>query len=104
MAQDSTTQKPKWGVGSFFQQAVAGVESRLDNILMDEEGNQTNPTGKPTETQIHDTPTTTAPAACMKFVEMSATLRNWLTYPKQFPAVHRAQKEMTASRNVLLEP
>jgi hypothetical protein len=25
--------KNKWGVGSFFQQAVSGVESRLDVIL-----------------------------------------------------------------------
>ncbi|KAJ5794105.1 M protein repeat protein [Penicillium paradoxum] len=49
MAQNSQTQKPKWGMGSFFQQAVAGVESRLDHILMDEENNQTT---KPAET--HD--------------------------------------------------
>lgn len=36
--------RPKWGVGSFFQQAVAGVESRLDNILAepDEELNSKN--------------------------------------------------------------
>lgn len=29
--------RPKWGVGSFFQQAVAGVESKLDTILAEEE-------------------------------------------------------------------
>ena len=33
MAQNQQTSKPKWGVGSFFQQAVAGVESRLDHML-----------------------------------------------------------------------
>lgn len=39
MAQNPQGPKSKWGVGSFFQQAVAGVESRLDNILADgEEG------------------------------------------------------------------
>jgi hypothetical protein len=29
--------KTKWGVGSLFQQAVSGVESRLDVILANEE-------------------------------------------------------------------
>lgn len=29
--------KTKWGVGSFFQQAVSGVESRLDVILANED-------------------------------------------------------------------
>ena len=34
---NSQTPKSKWGVGSFFQQAVAGVESRLDTILAEED-------------------------------------------------------------------
>ncbi|KAJ5490071.1 hypothetical protein N7453_010896 [Penicillium expansum] len=63
MAQNSQTQKPKWGVGSFFQQAVAGVESRLDHILMDEEVNQTSSVAKPTETQGGEAPPTKAPVA-----------------------------------------
>ncbi|OJJ49702.1 hypothetical protein ASPZODRAFT_58417 [Penicilliopsis zonata CBS 506.65] len=37
MAQKPPAQKPKWGMGSFLQQAVAGVESRLDLILADPE-------------------------------------------------------------------
>lgn len=37
MTQNPQTPKSKWGMGSFFQQAVAGVESRLDNILADGE-------------------------------------------------------------------
>ncbi|GAD98684.1 M protein repeat protein [Paecilomyces variotii No. 5] len=37
MAQNSQQTKPKWGVGSFLQQAVAGVESRLDQILAEED-------------------------------------------------------------------
>ncbi|RAL11415.1 M protein repeat protein [Aspergillus homomorphus CBS 101889] len=37
MAQNSQGNKPKWKVGSFLQQAVAGVESRLDQILAEEE-------------------------------------------------------------------
>ncbi|KGO66721.1 hypothetical protein PITC_056140 [Penicillium italicum] len=63
MAQNSQTQKPKWGVGSFFQQAVAGVESRLDHILMDEEGNQASNIAKPTETQGEEAQPTKAPVA-----------------------------------------
>ncbi|GKZ32995.1 hypothetical protein AbraIFM66950_002707 [Aspergillus brasiliensis] len=37
MSQSSQGSKPKWKVGSFLQQAVAGVESRLDLILAEEE-------------------------------------------------------------------
>ncbi|CAL5871020.1 uncharacterized protein PFLUO_LOCUS5262 [Penicillium psychrofluorescens] len=37
MAQHPQPPKSRWGVGSFLSQAVAGVESRLDNILMDQE-------------------------------------------------------------------
>ncbi|KAJ5382915.1 M protein repeat protein [Penicillium concentricum] len=62
MAQNSQTQKQKWGVGSFFQQAVAGVESRLDHILMDEDGNQTS-VAKSTDTQGGEEPPTKAPIA-----------------------------------------
>ncbi|CAG8109836.1 unnamed protein product [Penicillium olsonii] len=72
MAQDSSTQKQKWGMGSFFQQAVAGVESRLDNILMDESGNQTNTTGKAAENANGDKPATKSPAASMSRSSSSA--------------------------------
>lgn len=37
MAQNQQAPKPKWGVGSFFQQAVAGVESKLDLMLAEGE-------------------------------------------------------------------
>ncbi|PWY81977.1 M protein repeat protein [Aspergillus heteromorphus CBS 117.55] len=37
MSQNPQGAKPKWKVGSFLQQAVAGVESRLDLILAEEE-------------------------------------------------------------------
>ena len=37
MSQSPQSGKPKWAVGSFLQQAVAGVESRLDHILADPE-------------------------------------------------------------------
>ena len=41
MTQNQQTSKPKWGVGNFFQQAVAGVESRLDLMLAEgDEGAQ----------------------------------------------------------------
>ncbi|KAJ5489257.1 hypothetical protein N7539_004147 [Penicillium diatomitis] len=51
MAQNPQAPKSKWGVGNFFQQAVAGVESRLDNILMDQEDGSkvTKPTTKEVE-------------------------------------------------------
>ncbi|RAK97074.1 M protein repeat protein [Aspergillus ibericus CBS 121593] len=38
MSQNPQGPKSKWKVGSFLQQAVAGVESRLDLILAEEEG------------------------------------------------------------------
>lgn len=47
-----TPGRAKWGVGSFFQQAVTSVESRLDTILADEDGtpNKTvNPPGTQSE-------------------------------------------------------
>ncbi|KAJ5802633.1 uncharacterized protein N7503_005083 [Penicillium pulvis] len=65
MAQDSQNpSKPKWGVGSFFQQAVAGVESRLDHILLDEEERQKNAAAnaKPQEAETKNTPFTRSPA------------------------------------------
>ncbi|KAH2488708.1 hypothetical protein KXV28_007001 [Aspergillus fumigatus] len=37
MAQNTQGSKSRWKVGSFLQQAVAGVESRLDMILAEEE-------------------------------------------------------------------
>ncbi|KAJ5946480.1 hypothetical protein N7454_003319 [Penicillium verhagenii] len=64
MAQDSQNpSKPKWGVGSFFQQAVAGVESRLDHILLDEEERQKNAAAnpKPQEIETKSTPLTRSP-------------------------------------------
>jgi len=70
MAQDSQPQsKPKWGVGSFFQQAVAGVESRLDNILLDEEERQKSAAAKPegeAKVEAKNTPITRSPAGCME--------------------------------------
>lgn len=38
MSQNPQGSKSKWKVGSFLQQAVAGVESKLDLILAEEEG------------------------------------------------------------------
>lgn len=82
MAQDSQAQsKPKWGVGSFFQQAVAGVESRLDNILLDEEERQKNATAnaKPeseAKVETKNTPLTRSPAGCMGI--HSNCRRTWL--------------------------
>lgn len=82
MAQDSQAQsKPKWGVGSFFQQAVAGVESRLDNILLDEEERQKNAAAnvKPeaeAKIEAKNTPLTRSPAGCTE--TRSNCIRTWL--------------------------
>ncbi|KAJ5587653.1 uncharacterized protein N7459_003418 [Penicillium hispanicum] len=62
MAQNSQPTKPKWGVGSFFQQAVAGVESRLDNILLDPEEQAKASSAKPQESESKETPLTKSPA------------------------------------------
>jgi hypothetical protein len=69
MAQEPKTQKQKWGMGSFLQQAVAGVESRLDHILMDEDGNQTSATGKSIENKNGEAPAAKSPAACKGLLE-----------------------------------
>jgi hypothetical protein len=64
MAQNSQAPKSKWGVGNFFQQAVAGVESRLDNILMDQEDAQTASNTKPKEAESTAPPISRSPAGC----------------------------------------
>lgn len=63
MAQNSQAPKSKWGVGNFFQQAVAGVESRLDNILMDQEDAQKEK-AKPKEAESTASPISRSPAGC----------------------------------------
>ncbi|KAJ5677881.1 uncharacterized protein N7477_003514 [Penicillium maclennaniae] len=63
MAQNSQTQKAKWGVGNFFQQAVAGVESRLDNILLDDEERKKAANAKPAEAKSTEAPVTKSPAS-----------------------------------------
>ncbi|KAJ5767110.1 uncharacterized protein N7511_004726 [Penicillium nucicola] len=63
MSQNSQPSNKKWGVGSFFQQAVAGVESRLDHILMEEEASQNNSTAKPSDAQSAEAPISKIPAA-----------------------------------------
>jgi hypothetical protein len=76
MAQNSQSQKPKWGMGNFFQQAVAGVESRLDNILLDEEERKKAANAKPAEAASTDAPITRSPTGCMSPVSNICYLRN----------------------------
>lgn len=64
MAQNPQAQKSKWGVGAFFQQAVAGVESRLDNILLDEEERQKASSAVSGENRDAGSPVTRSPAGC----------------------------------------
>lgn len=64
MAQNSQAHKSKWGVGSFFQQAVAGVESRLDNILMDQEDTQRASNTKSKDAESTASPISKSPAGC----------------------------------------
>jgi hypothetical protein len=93
MAQDSQTQKPKWGMGNFFQQAVAGVESRLDNILLDEEERKKAANAKPGETASTGTPITKSPAGCTHTVSNLISLETTDTVFSNFPQrINRAQK------------
>lgn len=68
MAQDSQAAKSKWGVGNFFQQAVAGVESRLDNILLDQDENPAPPAAKPEKNENASAPVSRSPSGCMQFM------------------------------------
>jgi hypothetical protein len=63
-------------MGNFFQQAVAGVESRLDNILMDEEERAKSEQSKPKEgeTVAPQPPVSRSPAGCMNFASPSITV------------------------------
>jgi hypothetical protein len=63
MSQNSQQANKKWGVGSFFQQAVAGVESRLDHILMEEEASQNSSTAKPSDVQSGEASAKKTPVA-----------------------------------------
>ncbi|KAF9889226.1 hypothetical protein FE257_007539 [Aspergillus nanangensis] len=55
MAQIPQGSKPKWKVGSFLQQAVAGVESRLDLILAEEENNRQQSQSRSSSPSINQT-------------------------------------------------
>lgn len=69
MAQNPQAPKSKWGVGNFLQQAVAGVESRLDNILMDQEEAQKASNTKPKEAETSASPISRSPAGCKAHLE-----------------------------------
>ena len=64
MTQNSQAPKSKWGVGTLFQQAVAGVESRLDNILLDPEDQAKLSSAKVHETENKEAPLSKSPAGC----------------------------------------
>lgn len=74
MAQNSQAQKPKWAMGNFFQQAVAGVESRLDNILLDQDETPNPPTTRP-ENNESAPPVTRSPAGCTDILQINQLLR-----------------------------
>ena len=64
MAQNTQSPKSKWGVGALFQQAVAGVESRLDNILLDPEEQAKLSNTKNQEDENKETLLTRSPVGC----------------------------------------
>ncbi|KAJ5527564.1 hypothetical protein N7513_011723 [Penicillium frequentans] len=103
MAQDSQNpSKPKWGVGSFFQQAVAGVESRLDHILLDEEERQKNAAAnaKPQETETKNTPLTRSPAGSISRSSSNARRNDRL----QERLARAMVKSNTTNRNTQSSP
>ncbi|KAJ6102921.1 M protein repeat protein [Penicillium sp. IBT 16267x] len=101
MTQDSQNlSKPKWGVGSFFQQAVAGVESRLDHILLDEEERQKNAAAKPQENETKHTPLTRSPAGSISRSSSNARRNDRL----QERLARAMVKSNTANRNTQSSP
>lgn len=55
--------KSKWGVSAFLQQAVSGVESRLDIILANEEDSPPKKSQqKPSQTEERSSPIAASPA------------------------------------------
>ncbi|KAJ5898210.1 hypothetical protein N7504_008498 [Penicillium tannophilum] len=103
MAQDSQNpSKPKWGVGSFFQQAVAGVESRLDHILLDEEERQKNAAAnaKPQENETKNTPLTRSPAGSISRSSSNARRNDRL----QERLARAMVKSNTTNRNTQSSP
>lgn len=99
MAQNSQAPKSKWGVGSFFQQAVAGVESRLDNILMDQEDAQKAANAKSKDAESTAPPISRSPAGCRcisrTFDSIPANQSD-----QQFREARPMRAEMTVSKNV----
>ncbi|KAJ5656033.1 hypothetical protein N7507_007983 [Penicillium longicatenatum] len=103
MSQDSQNpSKPKWGVGSFFQQAVAGVESRLDHILLDEEERQKNAAAnaKPQENETKNTPLTRSPAGSISRSSSNARRNDRL----QERLARAMVKSNTTNRNTQSSP
>lgn len=68
MAQHSQGQKSKWGVGAFFQSAVGGLESRLDNLLLDEEERQKTTSPKPAPNGSTGPSVSRSPAGCTNYL------------------------------------
>ncbi|CEJ58915.1 hypothetical protein PMG11_07557 [Penicillium brasilianum] len=97
MAQNSQTSKSKWGVGNFLQQAVAGVESRLDNILMDQEDAQK---AKPKETESTASPISRSPAGSISRSSSNARRNDRL----QERLARAVVKSNTANRNSQSSP
>ncbi|KAJ9202110.1 hypothetical protein DTO166G4_5994 [Paecilomyces variotii] len=76
MSQNSQQTKPKWGVGSFLQQAVAGVESRLDQILAEEDVQKHGATrNKPLEDMASQAGTSAQKLAASSVSRSSSTAR-----------------------------
>ncbi|KAJ5160328.1 uncharacterized protein N7482_007332 [Penicillium canariense] len=95
MAQNPQTSKPKWGMGNFFQQAVAGVESRLDNILMDQEEAQKASNAKLKEAESPGPPISRSPAGSISRSSSNARRNDRL----QERLARAVVKSNTANRN-----
>lgn len=99
MAQNSQASKSKWGVGSFFQQAVAGVESRLDNILMDQEDAEKASNAKSKDAESTASPISRSPAGC-KWNSRKLDSIPANSSDQQFREARRMRAEMIDSKNV----
>lgn len=97
MASNMQTTKSRWGVSSLLQQAVSGVESRLDVLLANEEDFQKKPLSKEERINQSGSPTPKQVVGCTKFHFYAQRV---LTDSHQrFRAAHQMPEQVTVCKN-----
>jgi hypothetical protein len=106
MAQNTQGSKSKWKVGSFLQQAVAGVESRLDMILAEEEDQNpltrsTSVKSKQNESLGQQATSPNPTTSSMESLNVPAGVSRiaWLIAFQLFRGAHPMREKMIVYRN-----